>query len=145
MESRAVYLQHLFLNISCWCTIGNSALQHCLHHSGQILTLVQKKIYCSLALGYHIGRLCVLTGQKTTMKINESHFQRHQKLVLKYVDNNPELELQCLFAIQSLINALEHPQGKYYRTIHVYLKWLGPCCWLWPIVIYIWHYLTINP
>jgi len=71
-----------------------------------------------------------------TFKLNESHFQRHQKLVLKYVDNKPELELQCLFAIQSLINVLEHPQGKYYRTVHVYLKCLEPCYWLWPIVTY---------
>jgi hypothetical protein len=52
------------------------------------------------------------TGQKTSWKLNESHFQQHQKLVLKYVDNKEALELQCLYAVQSLINKLEHPQGK---------------------------------
>jgi len=55
-----------------------------------------------------------------TLKLNEIHFQGHQTLVLKYVDNKPELELQCLFAVQSLVNKLEHPQGKYYRTVHVF-------------------------
>jgi len=137
MESRAVYLQHFYLNISSWCTTRNSALHHCLHHAGQISTLMQKKIYCSLALGYHIGPLCMFTAQKMTLKLNENNFQRHQKLVVKYVDNKPHLELQCLFAIQSLINALEHPQGKYYRTVRVCSKWLEPCFWLWPIVMYI--------
>jgi hypothetical protein len=52
------------------------------------------------------------TGQKMTLKLNDFNFQRHQKLVLKYADNKPELELQCLFAVQSLVNELEHPQGK---------------------------------
>ena len=144
MESRAVYLQHFYLNISCWCATGNSALQHCLHHAGQISTHMQKKIYWSLALGYHIGPLCMFTGQKMPLKLNETNILRHQNLVMKYVDNKPELELQCLFAIQSLINVLEHPQGKYYRTVHVYLKWLEPYCWLWSIAMYIWQYLTVN-
>ncbi|XP_069700452.1 eukaryotic translation initiation factor 4 gamma 3-like isoform X2 [Periplaneta americana] len=52
-----------------------------------------------------------IESQKSTWKLNESHFQQHQKLVLKYVDNNEALELQCLYAVQSLINKLEHPQG----------------------------------
>jgi hypothetical protein len=52
------------------------------------------------------------TGQKMTLKLNDLHFQEHQKLVLKYVENKPELEMQCLLAIQSLVNKLEHPQGK---------------------------------
>jgi len=72
-----------------------------------------------------------------TYKLNESHFQGHQMLVLKYVDNKPELELQCLFAVQSIVNKLEHPQGKYHRTVHMYSKWLEPCYWLWPIAMYI--------
>lgn len=52
-----------------------------------------------------------IESQKTSWKLNESHFQQHQKLVLKYVDNKEALELQCLYAVQSLINKLEHPQG----------------------------------
>jgi len=78
------------------------------------------------------------TGQKMTLKLNDTNFQRHQKLVLKYADNKPELELQCLFAVQSLVNKLEHPQGKYYRTVCIYSKWLKPCWWLWPVATYIW-------
>jgi hypothetical protein len=79
-----------------------------------------------------------------TWKLNDINFQRHQKLVLRYVENKPELELQCLFAVQSLVHELEHPQGKYYRTVRVYSKWLELCCWLWPIATYIWQFLTIN-
>jgi hypothetical protein len=60
------------------------------------------------------------TGQKTTWKLNEDHFQQNQKLVLKYVDNKEALELQCLYAVQSLIHKLEHPQGKlHYRTLKI--------------------------
>jgi len=57
------------------------------------------------------------------LKLNDVNFQRHQKLVLKYADNKPELELQCLFAVQSLVHKLEHPQGKYCRTVYtVYIR-----------------------
>jgi hypothetical protein len=66
--------------------------------------------------------VCTCTGQKTTWKLNEGHFQHHQKLVLKYVDNKEALELQCLYAVQSLINKLEHPQGKlHYRDVKMNL------------------------
>jgi hypothetical protein len=60
----------------------------------------------------------VCAGQKTSLKLNQSRFQQHGKLVLRYVDNKEALELQCLYAIQSLINKLEHPQGKlHYRAV----------------------------
>lgn len=36
----------------------------------------------------------------------------HNNLLLKYVDNNPTYELQCLYALQALIHKLEHPQGE---------------------------------
>ncbi|XP_021930528.1 eukaryotic translation initiation factor 4 gamma 3-like isoform X4 [Zootermopsis nevadensis] len=52
-----------------------------------------------------------IESQKTTLKLNEDRFRQNQKLVLKYVDNKEELELQCLYAVQSLIHKLEHPQG----------------------------------
>jgi hypothetical protein len=62
--------------------------------------------------------LCVYAGQKTSWKLNESRLHQHEKLMLRYIDNTAELELQCLYAIQSLINKLEHPQGKlHYRTV----------------------------
>jgi hypothetical protein len=57
-------------------------------------------------------------GQKTSLKLNERRLQDCEKLMLRYVDGRVELELQCLYAIQSLINKLEHPQGKlHYRAV----------------------------
>lgn len=44
-------------------------------------------------------------------KLNVEALQRHHKLFQKYVDNDPELELQCLYALQALIIKLESPQG----------------------------------
>jgi hypothetical protein len=58
------------------------------------------------------------TGQKTSLKLNEGRFQQHEKLMLRYIDNKEVLELQCLYAVQALINKLEHPQGKlHYRAV----------------------------
>lgn len=108
------------------------------------LDFYAEKIYFSLELGQHVGPLCMFTDQKMMWKLNDSHFQHHQKLVVKYVDNKAELELQCLFAIQYLIHKLEHPQGKYYRTVHVRLKWMESCRWLWPLARYLLQHLTIN-
>ena len=33
------------------------------------------------------------------------------KLLLRYVENKEELELQCLYAVQALVTKLQHPQG----------------------------------
>ncbi|CAH0558222.1 unnamed protein product [Brassicogethes aeneus] len=38
-------------------------------------------------------------------------FHRHLVLLQKYIDNNSESELQCLYAVQSLVNEMEHPKG----------------------------------
>ncbi|KAK9888566.1 hypothetical protein WA026_000810 [Henosepilachna vigintioctopunctata] len=43
--------------------------------------------------------------------INEEKLRKTNKLFQKYVDSNPTYELQCLYALQSLINILEHPSG----------------------------------
>jgi hypothetical protein len=52
------------------------------------------------------------------LKLNERRFQQHEKLMLKYIDNKDDLELHCLYAVQALINKLEHPQGKlHYRAV----------------------------
>lgn len=45
-------------------------------------------------------------------KLNGDTLKGHYSLIHRFVDNNPEYELQCLFALQALINKLEHPQGK---------------------------------
>ncbi|XP_044751376.1 eukaryotic translation initiation factor 4 gamma 3-like isoform X2 [Coccinella septempunctata] len=44
-------------------------------------------------------------------KLNTERLSKQCKLFNKYVDNNPTYELQCLYALQSLVNHLEHPQG----------------------------------
>lgn len=44
-------------------------------------------------------------------KLNTETLKSHYSLIHRFVDNKPEYELQCLFALQALINKLEHPQG----------------------------------
>ncbi|XP_050307048.1 eukaryotic translation initiation factor 4 gamma 1-like isoform X3 [Anthonomus grandis grandis] len=44
-------------------------------------------------------------------KLKADVLSSHTKLIQKYVDTNLEYELQCLYALQSLIHKLEHPQG----------------------------------
>ncbi|XP_044267926.1 eukaryotic translation initiation factor 4 gamma 1-like isoform X3 [Tribolium madens] len=39
------------------------------------------------------------------------NLKANYKLLQKYVDNKPEYELQCLYALQALIQKLEHPKG----------------------------------
>jgi translation initiation factor 4G len=39
------------------------------------------------------------------------NLKSHYKLLQKYVDNNSNYELQCLYALQALIQKLEHPKG----------------------------------
>ncbi|XP_056649007.1 eukaryotic translation initiation factor 4 gamma 1-like isoform X1 [Diorhabda sublineata] len=36
---------------------------------------------------------------------------QHNHLLLKYVDNKPGFELECLYALQALIHKMEHPRG----------------------------------
>lgn len=45
-------------------------------------------------------------------KLNADVLKGHYNLIHRFVDNKAEYELQCLFALQALINKLEHPQGK---------------------------------
>lgn len=66
----------------------------------------------------HENYIYVRAGQKTSLKLNEERLQYHKTLMQRYVKSGGELELQCLYAIQSLIHKLEHPQGKlHYRAV----------------------------
>lgn len=49
------------------------------------------------------------------LKLNEKQFLEHIPLLERYMDGSEQLQLQCLIAIQILINQLEHPQGKFER------------------------------
>ncbi|XP_066251122.1 eukaryotic translation initiation factor 4 gamma 3-like isoform X2 [Euwallacea similis] len=44
-------------------------------------------------------------------KLQPEILASHSKLIQKYVDANANYELQCLYALQSLVHKLEHPQG----------------------------------
>ncbi|KAL3283568.1 hypothetical protein HHI36_006707 [Cryptolaemus montrouzieri] len=44
-------------------------------------------------------------------KLDAERLNKHYKLFQKYVDNNQAYELQCLYALQSLVHNMEHPQG----------------------------------
>ncbi|CAH1972490.1 unnamed protein product [Acanthoscelides obtectus] len=44
-------------------------------------------------------------------KLVSETLTHHNNLLLKYVDNNPKYELECLYALQALVNKMEHPQG----------------------------------
>lgn len=44
-------------------------------------------------------------------KLNEKQFLQRTPLLERYIDGNEQLQVQCLIAIQILINRLEHPQG----------------------------------
>lgn len=46
------------------------------------------------------------------MKFNDEVIKSHKDVLLHYIKSNPELELQALYAIQSLMHKLEHPSGK---------------------------------
>lgn len=63
--------------------------------------------------------LSAIESQKTSWKLNENRLHQHEKFMLRYIDNAAEMELHCLYAIQSLINKLEHPQGLLCQIFHV--------------------------
>lgn len=46
------------------------------------------------------------------------NLKSHYKLLQKYVDNNSNYELQCLYALQALIQKLEHPKGMYLDYVY---------------------------
>ncbi len=45
-------------------------------------------------------------------KLNEKQFLQRIPLLERYIDGSEQSQVQCLIAIQILINRLEHPQGK---------------------------------
>ncbi|XP_063978604.1 eukaryotic translation initiation factor 4 gamma 1-like isoform X2 [Diachasmimorpha longicaudata] len=47
----------------------------------------------------------------SSWKLNSEVFKSLLPLITRYVDTEPQLELQCLFAIQVYVHKLEHPQG----------------------------------
>ncbi|XP_015120443.1 eukaryotic translation initiation factor 4 gamma 1 isoform X2 [Diachasma alloeum] len=50
-------------------------------------------------------------SNSASWKLNSEIFKSLLPLITRYVDTEPHLELQCLFAIQVYVHKLEHPQG----------------------------------
>ncbi|KAG5882344.1 Eukaryotic translation initiation factor 4 gamma 3 [Gonioctena quinquepunctata] len=44
-------------------------------------------------------------------KLNPDRLTSHTALLQKYIDNETNRETQCLYALQALIQEMEHPQG----------------------------------
>lgn len=47
------------------------------------------------------------------LRFEKNALNTHSKLLLKYIDNESNYELEVLNALQALIHELEHPQGVY--------------------------------
>lgn len=47
------------------------------------------------------------------LNFNDRQMKSGSQLLQKYIDGSVDLELQCLFAIQLLVNKLEHPSGMF--------------------------------
>lgn len=52
-----------------------------------------------------------LSGESTNTRYNADVIKRHVKLLHKYLDRSVLLEVQALYALQALVNSLQHPPG----------------------------------
>lgn len=44
-------------------------------------------------------------------KLHEPTFRGYYSVLHRYIDSNSQFELQCLYAIQAIVNQLNHPSG----------------------------------
>lgn len=58
----------------------------------------------------------------TMTRLNDNRFKQGIILLNRYIDNSERHEVECLFAIQILINKLEHPSGKFEISIFLFIK-----------------------
>lgn len=47
-----------------------------------------------------------------SLKFNDDAFKSNLPLLKHFIDDNAEFSLECLFAVQTLIDQLEYPSGK---------------------------------
>ncbi|CAH1183097.1 unnamed protein product [Phaedon cochleariae] len=67
-------------------------------------------------------------------KLNKERLAQHITLLIKYVDHREEYELQCLYALQALINRMEHPSGlllQIFETIYELLAFSQEAFMMW--------------
>ena len=55
-------------------------------------------------------KLC-LTGSGSSVRVAPEIIKARGDVLQKYLDHQPESELQALYALQALVHKLEHPQG----------------------------------
>ena len=55
-------------------------------------------------------KLC-LTGSGSSARVTPELIKARGDVLQKYLDHQAESELQALFALQTLVHKLEHPQG----------------------------------
>jgi len=52
-----------------------------------------------------------IEGVGSSRSLNIAVLKNYLNVLKKFVDGSDQLELQCLYALQALINKLEHPKG----------------------------------
>ena len=64
-------------------------------------------------------KLCV-TGSGSSARVAPEIIKARGDVLQKYLDHQPESELQALYALQTLVHKLEHPQGVF-LTSYVFI------------------------
>jgi len=57
---------------------------------------------------------CLCPGEGTQCRVDEEKVKKRLVLLLKYLDHKETLELQALYALQTLVHRLEHPPSKHF-------------------------------
>ncbi|KAL3861767.1 hypothetical protein ACJMK2_007788 [Sinanodonta woodiana] len=73
--------------------------------------LTIKQQYFIRALMTAVCKSAVIVSSNNLMKVDKSQIQRRNNLLQKYLDHQANFELQALFALQALVQKLEHPPG----------------------------------
>jgi hypothetical protein len=55
----------------------------------------------------------IISGEKGKERLDPKEISARNDLLQKYLDHQPDSELQALYAVQALIAKLEHPQGEF--------------------------------
>ena len=62
----------------------------------------------------------IVSGEGSSAQFREESFKKRAISIKKYVDENKDLQLRVLYALQIAVAHLQHPPGE---TTHLYL-----CC-----------------
>ena len=62
---------------------------------------------------------CLCSGEGTQCRVDEEKVKKRLVLLLKYLDHKETLELQALYALQTLVHRLEHPPSKHFSMFYI--------------------------